>query len=181
MPSTVAMASASRGFLHGGSTARAVLLFIVMRFVEIEEDGLAFGFDTFFFVKDGVGNDVLLAGPVAKILHSAALTAKRKLRMHRRIGLRLANGASVFHGERFFFSAPSVSSVLRNPQNTVRRPKPCALTWNHSSIGKYSLPQHAQRCAGGNAMQFFSGRNRQSSRDAIVNTSRGPRQNFHHA
>src|SRR5215472_6931748 len=97
IPSTEATANASRGFSRETSNARAALGFVVISFIEIEQDRLALAFRGLFFVEYRVGNYVLFARPVAQVPHPATLAAKRKVFMYLRVRLRLANGTLVFH------------------------------------------------------------------------------------
>src|SRR5215831_11552408 len=104
IPNTVAIAKASRGFSADVSNVRAGLGFVVIGFVEIEQNCFALAFRRFFFVKNRIGDHVLFAGPVAQILYPATLAAKRKILVDFRIGHRFANRASMFHGKRFLLS-----------------------------------------------------------------------------
>lgn len=97
-----------------------------MGIFEIESEGFTVSPARLFFVEDRLGNDILLAGPIAQVLHAAALAAKGKIPMDRRVRLRFANRAFMSHAKVF-----SLFSVLRSP-------------------AKYSLPEHSQRRAGGN-------------------------------
>ena len=97
MPNAVASATASRGFLRGVSDAAAALGFSLIGIFEIEDDRLALVFDHLFFVEDRLGDDVLLAGPIAEVPLPAALAAKREILVHLGIRLSLADGASVLH------------------------------------------------------------------------------------
>src|SRR5215472_86331 len=74
-PSAVAIAKANRGFLGSASAAAVALVLGVIGLLEIQSDSLALVFRHLFLVKDRLGDDVLLAGPVAEIVHTATLAA----------------------------------------------------------------------------------------------------------
>src|SRR5882762_9351069 len=120
-PRAVAIASASRGFLGSASAVAVASMFGVIAVfrvvVQREDDGVLFAFTVVFFSEDWFGHNVFLAGPVAQVAFPAALAAKRKLRVDRRVRLRFANGTFVLH-RKSFFSVFSAASVLRNP--TIR-------------------------------------------------------------
>src|SRR6266446_7161954 len=115
MPRAVASASASRGFLGGAAGAAVASVVGVIRVVQIvvqrKDDGVPLAFTSVFFVEDWFGHHIFLAGPVAQVPFPAALAAKREVRVDRRVGLRLADGAFVLHRAIRFFSANSVFSV----------------------------------------------------------------------
>jgi hypothetical protein len=109
-----------------------------MGFAEIEEDRLAFAFDQFLFIENGLGNNVFLARPIAQVAIPAALAAKRKIRVHRGVGLSLANRAFVFHGKDFFsaiseFSVPSASKKAHK-LSAYRSQRPLKMNLRNESI-----------------------------------------------
>src|ERR1700694_3226868 len=112
MPKTVAIASASRGFLRGVSDTAVASVFGVIRVVQVvvqrKGDGVPVFWRDVFFIEDWFGDHVFLAGPIAQVPLPAALAAKREVGVDRRVGLRLADGAFVLHRAIRFFSANSV-------------------------------------------------------------------------
>jgi hypothetical protein len=84
---------------------------VVQIVVQMKDDGVPVAFSNLLFIEDWFGHDVFLAGPVTQVPLPAALAAKRKVRVDRRVGLRLADRAFVFHDALRFFSANSVFSV----------------------------------------------------------------------
>src|SRR5260370_9199337 len=114
-PNAVAIASASRGFLRGVSGAAVASVVGGIRVIQIvvqrKEDSVPIAFTSVFFIEDGFGNHVFLAGPVTQVPFPAALAAKREIRMDRGVGLRFADRAFVFHSAILFFSANSVFSL----------------------------------------------------------------------
>src|SRR5579885_3140598 len=75
-PSAVASAKGreKRGLAAG--TGLDISVFGVMGTGQIQNDGLALAVAPFVFVKDGLGDDVLLRGPVAEVEQAATLAAK---------------------------------------------------------------------------------------------------------
>jgi hypothetical protein len=130
-PSAVASASAKRGLLAAVTASGVALLFVVMVFVEIEEDRPAFAFDQFLFVENGFGNDVFLASPVAQVAIPAAFAAKRKIRVHCGVRLSLANRAFVLHSRfrRHFERSekPLFDSGLDRYDSSLSRSVPASL------------------------------------------------------
>src|SRR6267143_4421627 len=97
------MTSARRGFSRRASGVAAASVFAVIRFVQIKYDGLAVAPGEFFLVENRIGDDVFFAGPISQVAPTAALAAKRKIRVNRGVGLNFADGAFVFHGTGRFF------------------------------------------------------------------------------
>jgi hypothetical protein len=74
-----------------------------MRVVEVEDYRFAIAIGGFFFVEDGIGNDVLFAGPIPEVQIAAAFAAKGKVGVRLGVGGLLADGADVFHGSGVFY------------------------------------------------------------------------------
>jgi hypothetical protein len=83
---------------------------VVQIVVQRKDEGIPLAFTGVFLIEDWFGHHIFLAGPVAQVPFPAALAAKREVRVDRRVSLRLANGAFVFHGA--FFSVNSASSAI---------------------------------------------------------------------
>jgi hypothetical protein len=59
----------------------------------------AIGFEEFFFVKNGIGDDVFSRGPGAQIEQAATLRTEWEIRMLGGVRGLFADGAAVFHVE----------------------------------------------------------------------------------
>jgi hypothetical protein len=102
------------------------VILIVQIGVQRKDDGSPLAFRNLLFSEDRFGNHIFLAGPVTQVAIPATLAAKREVRVDRRVRLRLADGALVFHGAILFFSSNfvfSVRSVLNDFTQRAQRPR----------------------------------------------------------
>jgi hypothetical protein len=89
----------------------------VIRLFQIKQGRFAFVACYLFFVKDGIRDDIFLAGPVAQVAFAAAIAAEGKISMNRRIGFNLADRAFMLHRD-FFLGELCFLGV---PEKTPRR------------------------------------------------------------
>src|SRR5215472_13965591 len=82
MPSAVAMANASLGLVLGETAALLeISAFGLMWVGHIHDHGLASAFLHIFFIEGRLRNHIFLGCPVPKIQQTAALAAKREVRV----------------------------------------------------------------------------------------------------